>query len=109
MYRSAALLPVLAAQEMTESQCHPENHDEDPRRDQDDHEQESRTQHDREGTGSARPPHPDPAIDVRLEVVHSGWERLGAEAHTVRNANTAGWESLLPNFVTAAHRTGSGS
>ena len=39
---------------------------------------------------------------TRLEIVHSGWERLGAEAQAWRDANTDGWEALLPRFVAAA-------
>jgi Activator of Hsp90 ATPase homolog 1-like protein len=37
----------------------------------------------------------------RLEIVHSGWERLGADADTWRTANRGGWAGLLPHFVTA--------
>ena len=40
----------------------------------------------------------------RLEIVHSGWERLGAEAETWRTANRGGWDGLLPHFVTAIDR-----
>lgn len=39
---------------------------------------------------------------TRLDVVHSGWERLGAEGQAWREANTAGWSALIPNFVAAA-------
>jgi uncharacterized protein YndB with AHSA1/START domain len=39
---------------------------------------------------------------TRLEIVHTGWERLGAEGASWREANTAGWESLVPHFVAAA-------
>lgn len=38
---------------------------------------------------------------TRLEVVHSGWERLGREAQDWRNANSAGWEATLPAYRTA--------
>jgi uncharacterized protein YndB with AHSA1/START domain len=37
----------------------------------------------------------------RLDIVHSGWERLGARADTWRSANRAGWDGLLPHFVAA--------
>jgi uncharacterized protein YndB with AHSA1/START domain len=38
----------------------------------------------------------------RLDIVHSGWERLGDEAVAWRDANTGGWTALLPSFVAAA-------
>lgn len=37
----------------------------------------------------------------RLEITHTGWERLGAEAPAWRDANRAGWSGLLPHFVRA--------
>jgi hypothetical protein len=39
---------------------------------------------------------------TRLDIVHSGWERLGAPGQAWREANTAGWEALLPHFAAAA-------
>ncbi|HEY7947054.1 MAG TPA: SRPBCC domain-containing protein, partial [Acidimicrobiales bacterium] len=39
---------------------------------------------------------------TRLDIVHSGWERLGAEGQSWRQANTGGWEALVPSFVAAA-------
>ena len=39
---------------------------------------------------------------IRLEIVHSGWERLGSEGLAWRNANTAGWNALVPSFIVAA-------
>jgi uncharacterized protein YndB with AHSA1/START domain len=39
---------------------------------------------------------------TRLDIVHSGWERLGAEGRQWREANTGGWNALVPNFVAAA-------
>ena len=39
---------------------------------------------------------------TRLDVVHSGWEQLGADAVAYRDANTNGWQTLLPSFVAAA-------
>jgi hypothetical protein len=39
---------------------------------------------------------------TRLDIVHSGWERLGAEGASWREANTGGWNALMPNFVVAA-------
>ena len=39
---------------------------------------------------------------TRLEIVHSGWESLGAEASSWREANTNGWNALMPSFARAA-------
>lgn len=39
---------------------------------------------------------------TRLEITHSAWERLGAEAETWRDANQGGWNGLLPHFLAAA-------
>ena len=38
---------------------------------------------------------------TRVEVEHTGWERLGAGGDDWRNANRAGWTTLLPHFVAA--------
>jgi hypothetical protein len=38
---------------------------------------------------------------TRIEIVHSGWERLGEGAEEWRDANRGGWDGLLPHFVTA--------
>ena len=38
----------------------------------------------------------------RLDIVHSGWERLGAQATPYREANTDGWQALAGAFVAAA-------
>lgn len=41
---------------------------------------------------------------TRLEIVHTGWERLGAGADEWRDANRGGWANLLPHFIDhAAH------
>ena len=40
----------------------------------------------------------------RLEIVHSGWDRLGGEAPAWREANKGGWAGLLPHFSAAADR-----
>jgi hypothetical protein len=59
---------------------------------------------------------PDAATDVeltfvdlgdgttRLEIVQTGWERLGADALAYREANTSGWNTLIPSFMQAAER-----
>ena len=39
---------------------------------------------------------------TRLEIVHTGWERLGADGPASREANTNGWSSLVPSFIAAA-------
>ena len=39
---------------------------------------------------------------TRLDIVHSGWERLGDEGVAWREANTGGWSALIPSFVAAA-------
>ena len=38
---------------------------------------------------------------TRLEIVHDGWERLGAEGPAWREANTGGWNALVPAFLGA--------
>ena len=42
---------------------------------------------------------------TRVDIVHTGWERLGAEGETWRNRNRGGWATLLPHYVEAAERT----
>jgi hypothetical protein len=41
---------------------------------------------------------------TRLDIVHSGWDRLGAEGSVWREANTNGWNSLVPAFTAVAER-----
>jgi len=38
---------------------------------------------------------------TRMEITHTGWERLGSDAETWRDANRGGWSGLLPVFVAA--------
>jgi Activator of Hsp90 ATPase homolog 1-like protein len=38
---------------------------------------------------------------TRVEIEHRGWERLGARAQGGRNANQAGWSTLLPHYHAA--------
>ena len=37
----------------------------------------------------------------RLVILHTGWERLGADGETWRDANTNGWRGLAPHFMAA--------
>ena len=39
---------------------------------------------------------------TELRIVHSGWERLGAQGQAWREANTAGWAAMVPSFHAAA-------
>ena len=41
---------------------------------------------------------------ARLEIVHSGWERLGAAGSDWRDRNLGGWNGVLPSFVAAAEQ-----
>ena len=38
---------------------------------------------------------------TRVVIVHDGWERLGGDGRTWRNANQGGWDGLLPYFTAA--------
>jgi uncharacterized protein YndB with AHSA1/START domain len=38
---------------------------------------------------------------TRMEITHTGWERLGAEAESWRDANRGGWAGLLGVFAAA--------
>ena len=42
---------------------------------------------------------------TRLDIVHSGFDRLGAAGPAYREGNTAGWTGLIPHFVTEATAT----
>ncbi len=39
---------------------------------------------------------------TRVEIVHGGWERLGAAGETAREGNRGGWATLLPHYERAA-------
>lgn len=46
---------------------------------------------------------------TRVDIEHTGWERLGAGGQDWRDANFGGWSSMLPfylGFVTAETTTG---
>ena len=38
---------------------------------------------------------------TRLDIEHSGWDRLGDDGQPKRNANERGWGGLLPHYVAA--------
>jgi uncharacterized protein YndB with AHSA1/START domain len=38
---------------------------------------------------------------TRVQITHRGWERLGAEAESWRDANRRGWGGVLPAFAAA--------
>jgi uncharacterized protein YndB with AHSA1/START domain len=38
---------------------------------------------------------------TRVQIEHRGWERLGAQGSDWRDANRAGWSTLLPHFIAA--------
>jgi uncharacterized protein YndB with AHSA1/START domain len=40
-----------------------------------------------------------------VEIEHTGWERLGAEADAWRDRNQFGWQSLMPHYLAAASAT----
>jgi hypothetical protein len=48
------------------------------------------------------------ARDTRIEIEHSGWERLGADGEDWRDRNHHGWDTLLPHYLTAIHITTGG-
>ena len=38
---------------------------------------------------------------TRVDVLHTGWERLGADGPSWRDANAGGWNGLLPHYLQA--------
>ena len=38
---------------------------------------------------------------TRVDIVHSGWERLGDRGQTGRDGNQKGWGGVLPHYVAA--------
>jgi uncharacterized protein YndB with AHSA1/START domain len=44
------------------------------------------------------------ASKTRVEIEHRGWERLGAHGQDWRDANMAGWSTLLPHYVSATSK-----
>lgn len=41
-----------------------------------------------------------------IRIEHRGWQRLGAPASIWRERNRAGWDSLLPHYLTALRAKG---
>jgi uncharacterized protein YndB with AHSA1/START domain len=39
---------------------------------------------------------------ARVDIVHRGWERLGASGSDWRDRNLSGWNGVLPSFAQAA-------
>lgn len=44
---------------------------------------------------------------TRLDITHRGWERLGRDGRTWRDANRDGWAGLLPHFLATCQRRAS--
>lgn len=42
----------------------------------------------------------------RVRIEHTGWERLGIEGASWRDANRAGWAGLLPHFQASTEQRG---
>ena len=42
-----------------------------------------------------------PDSSTRIEIEHGGWERLGEIAQSWREANRAGWDGVLPSYMSA--------
>jgi uncharacterized protein YndB with AHSA1/START domain len=41
---------------------------------------------------------------TRVDIEHTGWERLGADGPAWRERNYGGWTTLFPHFIEAATR-----
>ncbi|MEO6577298.1 MAG: SRPBCC family protein [Candidatus Limnocylindria bacterium] len=46
------------------------------------------------------------AAGTRVEIEHRGWERIGLDGQSRRDANEGGWGSLLPHYIERANRSG---
>ena len=42
---------------------------------------------------------------TRVEIVHSGWERLGEGGPHWRDLNQGGWDGVLPHYIAATEGT----
>jgi uncharacterized protein YndB with AHSA1/START domain len=60
----------------------------------------------REAATDVRVHFEDAGSGTRVRIEHSGWERLGDEGASWREANRGGWAGLLPHFTTAAQEEG---
>lgn len=47
---------------------------------------------------------PHGADATTVAIVHTGWERLGAEGQEWRDRNHAGWGGVLPRYIAACAR-----
>lgn len=45
---------------------------------------------------------------TRVEIEHTGWERLGAKGPELRERNQGGWSGLLPHLIAACEAGGDG-
>jgi hypothetical protein len=43
---------------------------------------------------------------ARVEITHTGWERLGTRGGAWRDRNHQGWSTLLPHYTAAVARAG---
>jgi hypothetical protein len=41
---------------------------------------------------------------ARVDILHTAWERLGADGQGWRDRNTGGWNGVLPSFIALAER-----
>jgi hypothetical protein len=41
---------------------------------------------------------------TRVDILHSGWDRLGAAGQLWRDRNTSGWNGVIPDFIRTAER-----
>ena len=42
---------------------------------------------------------------TRVDIEHTGWERLGSDGPTWRDRNLGGWQTLLPHYLEHLERT----
>ena len=42
------------------------------------------------------------ASKTRVDILHSGWERLGAEGQRWRDRNVSGWNGVIPSYTREA-------